>query len=487
MKHSIVHEFTAPYSSAQNGLAERAIRTTMDDVRTLLKDSGLSHSFWAEAAAYSVYTQNLIPSRRHPGKILMESFTGRRQNVVHLRAFGSRCWAKVPTVYGVQVMGRSKLDDHGVKCVFLGYMPGHGNFKVQEDGSCQVFVSRDVVFEEGIPHRTSPIVGEPVITQLFDALETTNDSVGRTPGKDGQQPKNNQPPITSAISGPEHSGSDLPEPDLVDHADTSVPANPDISVPMANPEPRRSTRIVKPSAEILESKEYQQREAAGQSGREDWATETRRPYAPSISADRTNIELDEYIACIEEMKASHNIPRSYTHAMATNPDRWMLPMEVEMETLKKKCTWDLVKPPPGANVMGSMWVYDIKWDGEGNRIKDKARLVGKGYTQQLGINYNETWAGVTRLESVRMTTAIAAKHDLKLRGIDFVGAYLNSLTKEDIYMKQPEEFVEPGLEDHICKLVHTIYGTMQGAHDWYETLLVTYTKLGYNTSSTVST
>ena len=129
-----------------------------------------------------------------------------------------------------------------------------------------------------------------------------------------------------------------------------------------------------------------------------------------------------------------------------------------------------------------MWIYDIKWDGEGNRIKDKARLVGKGFTQQLGVDYNETWAGVTRLESVRMTAAIAAAHNLKLWRIDFVGAYLNSLTKEDIYMKQPEGFVEPGYEDYVCKLVHTIYGTMQGGHDWYETLARTYDKLGYTTS-----
>ena len=83
-------------------------------------------------------------------------------------------------------------------------------------------------------------------------------------------------------------------------------------------------------------------------------------------------------------------------------------------------------------------------------------------------------AGVTRLESVRMTAAIAAKFDLKLWWIDFVGAYLNSLTKEDIYMKQPEGFVQPGFEDYVCKLVHTIYGTMQGAHDWYETCKGTF-------------
>jgi len=83
---------------------------------------------------------------------------------------------------------------------------------------------------------------------------------------------------------------------------------------------------------------------------------------------------------------------------------------------------------------------------------------------------------------VRITAAIAAKLNLKLWQIDFIGAYLNSLTKEDIYMKQPEGFVQPRFEDHVCKLIHMIYGTMQGAHDWYETLTNTYNKLGYTTS-----
>jgi hypothetical protein len=80
-----------------------------------------------------------------------------------------------------------------------------------------------------------------------------------------------------------------------------------------------------------------------------------------------------------------------------------------------------------------------------------------------------------------MTAAIAAKHDLKLWQIDFVGAYLNSLTKEDIYMKQLDGFIEPGYEDYVTKLIHTIYGTMQGGHNWFETLGNMYNDLGYNT------
>ena len=90
------------------------------------------------------------------------------------------------------------------------------------------------------------------------------------------------------------------------------------------------------------------------------------------------------------MKASHHIPCSYQHAMNSDSETWMAAMKTKMDTLRAKHTWDLVKLPTGANIMYSMWIYDTKWNGEGNYIKNKARLVGKGYTQQLGINYNET-------------------------------------------------------------------------------------------------
>ena len=452
-KHGITHEFTAPYSSAQNGLAERAIRTTIDDVRTLLRDSNLGHSYWAEAAAYSIDTRNLIPSRRHPGHILTESFTGKRQSVAHLRVFGAKCWAKIPIAHGA-----SKLDPRSVECRFLGYTSGSGNYKVQDVTTRRVFVSRDIVFEEGQPHRTaSASVGEQI--PLFD----TNTDIVPTPLTDDPVPD---------IDAANQLAPDPTVDPTVDQIDRRANI----------PEPRRSARAPQPSKAGLQSAEYQTREITGKDEGQDWANNRRRPQA-SFTIDWSSTECEVFIACLlAETKASHHIPRSYRHAMTIDPDRWMLPMQTEMETLRMKHTWDLVKPPPGANVMDSMWVYDIKWDGEGNRIKDKARLVGKGYTQQLGIDYNETWAGVTRLESVRMTAAIAARYDLRLWRIDFIGAYLNSLTKEDIYMKQPEGFVEPGYEDFVCKLIHTIYGTMQGAHDWYETLGGTFNELGYSTS-----
>src|SRR5271168_4707984 len=167
--HGITHEFTAPYSSAQNGLAERAIRTTIDDVRTLLHDSSLSHSYWAEASAYSIDTCNVIPSRRHPGHIPAESFSGKRQDISYLWVFGARCWAKVPTA-----QGESKLNPRSIPCRLLGYESGSGNYKVQDVTSRRVFVSRDVIFEEGLPRRTSASVGEETEPEPLFEIEPMN-------------------------------------------------------------------------------------------------------------------------------------------------------------------------------------------------------------------------------------------------------------------------------------------------------------------------
>jgi len=209
----------------------------MDDVRTLLYDSGLSHSFWAEAAAYSVDMRNLVPSHRHPNAVPLELFTGKRQNISHLRVFGSKCWAKISTVNGAQINGGSKLDNRSVECLLLGYATGSGNYKVQDVASRHMFVSRDVIFEEGHPHRTSPNMGETI--QLFDMLNNTLDN-NETTGDH-----------TTDKHQPSMSGS----PSL----DVNHPPSPAGQIPApVTLKPRHSSRIPQPSHAILESRDYQQ-------------------------------------------------------------------------------------------------------------------------------------------------------------------------------------------------------------------------------------
>ncbi len=263
----------------------------------MLHDSGLSHSYWAEAASCSVFTCNLIPSHCHPGRIPLETFTGQRQTVSHLRVFGAKCWAKVPTVNGAQVTGGSKLDPRGVECRFLGYTGGSGNYKVQDLISRRVLVSRDVIFEEGQPRRTSPNVGENL--PLFDMTTTdegtkTFDDSEMTNQQTTDQQMTNQPNVVT-------------NPVLDDQRDhrVDIPAE-----PIQQPEISHSSRIPQPSIAILQFKEYQQREETGRDKGEEWTTNRCFPQA-GLSFDQFLDEQDEYIACLVETKASHSIPRSY--------------------------------------------------------------------------------------------------------------------------------------------------------------------------------
>jgi len=300
-RHNILHKFTAPYSSAQNGLAECAIRTTMEDVRTLLRDAGLGHSFWAEAAAaFSVDARNVIVSHQHPGRIPLESFTGKRQNISHLRVFGSKCWSKIPTVHGVQVSGGSKLDNRGVECILLGFASSSGNYKVQDVTSHRVFVSCDIVFEEGYPHRTSPAVGETI--QLFDTLDDENTcSVGNN-GDNGESADN----------------SDFPLPDVDSTNDNEAPEG--IPTPTLQlPTLRRSTRVPLPSTAVIESEDYQKREVASRREGHDWATNRPRATLAVNDLNALTIKLGDYTTCLAETKASHHIPVSYRHAIYSDP------------------------------------------------------------------------------------------------------------------------------------------------------------------------
>ena len=154
--------------------------------------------------------------------------------------------------------------------------------------------------------------------------------------------------------------ANLPANDRVPVDQTTVdPDQPQADHQRDNPgipvEPRRSSRTPHPSQAGVQSTEYRQRETTGRGEGQDWATDKRRPQASSaIDWFESTTECEDISACLTETKASHRIPQSYRHAIATDRDRWMVPMRAEIETLKAKHTWDLVRPPQGVNIMDSM-------------------------------------------------------------------------------------------------------------------------------------
>ena len=127
-------------------------------------------------------------------------------------------------------------------------------------------------------------------------------------------------------------------------------------------------------------------------------------------------------------------------------------MEEEMEAIKENSTWHLTTLPPGHRVIGLKWVYKVKKDAQGAVLKHKARLVAKGYVQQHGIDYDEVFAPVARLESVRLLLALAASAGWDAHHMDVKSAFLNGELEEEVYVQQPPGFAATGKEHLVLRL-----------------------------------
>ena len=154
----------------------------------------------------------------------------------------------------------------------------------------------------------------------------------------------------------------------------------------------------------------------------------------------------------------------------------------EIEMMRVKGVYELVNRPVDKNVVGSKWVFAPKFDGEGSLTSRKARIVAQGFTQVQRVDFEETYAATACLESFQLLLAIVASKNLHLWQLDFVAAYLNSNINFDVYMEQPEGFVEGEEREKVWKLHKTLYGTMQGGHDWFKILSKVYQELGYHQS-----
>jgi hypothetical protein len=144
-------------------------------------------------------------------------------------------------------------------------------------------------------------------------------------------------------------------------------------------------------------------------------------------------------------------------------------MQEELNNFKRNEVWSLVERPK-QNVVGTKWVFRNKQDEHGVITRNKARLVVKGYSQIRGLDFDETFAPIARLESIRMLLAHATHHGFKLYQMDVKIAFLNGPIKEEVYVEQTPGFESEGYPNHIYKLHKALYGLKQALRAWYECL-----------------
>jgi Reverse transcriptase (RNA-dependent DNA polymerase) len=160
-------------------------------------------------------------------------------------------------------------------------------------------------------------------------------------------------------------------------------------------------------------------------------------------------------------------------------DQWREAMEAELNLIAANDTWSIEDLPQGRKPIGCRWVFKIKRDAKGDIEHYKARLVAKGFSQTEGIDYHETFAPVAKFNSIRTLLAIAAQHNLEVHQLDVKTAFLHGDLEEEIYMQQPEGFIQADQKHQVCKLKKSLYGLKQAGRTWYQKLDTYLRQLGF--------
>ena len=140
-------------------------------------------------------------------------------------------------------------------------------------------------------------------------------------------------------------------------------------------------------------------------------------------------------------------PKTINEALQDND--WYNAMKEEIEKIEKNKTWTLVPRPSDKNVIGTKWVFRNKLDENSEITRNKARLVCKGYAQEEGLDYGETFAPVARMEGVRTLLAYAAYKGFKVYQMDVNFAFLNGILEEEVFIEQPKGFVDENNKDKV--------------------------------------
>jgi len=146
---------------------------------------------------------------------------------------------------------------------------------------------------------------------------------------------------------------------------------------------------------------------------------------------------------------------------ALKDDKWVATMHEELHQFTRNDVWFLVPRSDQMNIIGCKWVFRNKLDESGVITRNKARLVTKGYNQEEGIDYGETFAPVARLEVVRLLLTFACMSGFKLFQMDVKSVFLNEIINEEVYVELPSNFEDHQHPNHVYKLKKALYGLMQ--------------------------
>ncbi|GJS07841.1 retrovirus-related pol polyprotein from transposon TNT 1-94 [Tanacetum coccineum] len=183
----------------------------------------------------------------------------------------------------------------------------------------------------------------------------------------------------------------------------------------------------------------------------------------------TRLQLHEQaLFCYYDAFLTAVEPKTYKDALTQAC--WIEAMQEELNEFERLEVWELVPRPDKVMVITLKWIYKVKLDELGGILKNKARLVARGYRQEEGIDFEESFALVARLEAIRIFLAFAAHMNMVVYQMDVKTAFLNGNLREEVYVSQPDGFVDKDNPNHMYKLKKALYGLKQAPRAWYDML-----------------
>lgn len=330
--------------------------------------------------------------------------------------------------------------------VFIGYETGTKGYRFYDHSTTKLVVSREVMFAENEPW----------------SWDSTVDSADQQPDSFSVEYElSDQNPTTAgATTEQQQHDPDQVQQGLADEADGE---NDDIPSPNSqySPEP-------------------------AQAHNHGWATPPSQNSDSSAEGpvrfrtisdfhDSTDEVLDYEYSGVSMLVADE--PRNVEQA--PQEKCWKDAMDAEMQSILQNQTWTVSELPKDHKAIRLKWVFKVQRDPAGNIVKHKARLVAKGYAQIQGVDYDEVYAPIARLETMRLFLVLAAQGEWEVHHMDVKSAFLNGELQEEVYVQQPSGFSDPKAQGKVLKLRKAFYGLKQAPRPWNARLDQELYKLGF--------